>query len=139
MKMKKGLSVLELIISISIMIIISSIVFFSFHSLNDRTALNSEINFIKSALIKTRNNSINSKDDINHSFTFSSTTISYDNNTFALNNGISLYYTNMPNTIIFNKISGISNASGTITYQLKKGNNIIATSTIFINSLGIIE
>ncbi len=137
--MKRGFTLLEVIISAVILIIISSIVIMSFRSLNDKTSLNAEINFIKSAMIKTRNNSINSKDDTSHSFVFSSTTITYDNSTLNLTNNISLYYTNLPNTIVFSRITGASNASGTLIYQLKKGSNVIATSSIFINSLGIIE
>ncbi len=137
--MKRGFTLLEVIISAVILIIISSIVIMSFRSLNDKTSLNAEINFIKSAMIKTRNNSINSKDDTSHSFVFSSTTITYDNSTLNLTNNISLYYTNLPNTIVFSRITGASNASGTLIYQLKKGSNVIATSSIFINSLGIVE
>jgi hypothetical protein len=42
-------------------------------------------------------------------------------------------------TIYFSRISGFPSATGTLVYKLQKGGNVISTSSIIINNLGIIE
>lgn len=139
-KQQLGFSFIEMIISLSLLTIISSLVFFSFNSLNDRQSLDKQVDFIKSSINQTRINAINSKDNSNQSILFSSTSILYDNKQIDLENNIYLMqYTTATNTIIFSRISGMPNATGTLIYKLQKGDDIIATSSIIINNLGIIE
>ncbi len=139
-KNQRGFSFVEMIISLSLLVMISSLIFFSFNSLNNKQSLDKQVDFIKSSINQTRTNAINSKNNSNQSILFSSTSISYDDKIIDLENNISLMsYTIATNTINFSRISGIPNATGTLVYKLQKGDTIIATSSIIVNNLGIIE
>jgi prepilin-type N-terminal cleavage/methylation domain-containing protein len=139
-KNKKGFSFIEIIISLSLLTMISVLVFVSFNSLNNKQSLDKQIDFLKSTINQTRMDAINSKNSINHSIQFSSTSIMYDNKTIDLENNISLLSSTMGSTTVsFYKISGFPSATGTLVYQLQKGGTVIATSSIIINNLGIIE
>jgi prepilin-type N-terminal cleavage/methylation domain-containing protein len=139
-KNQQGFSFVEMIISLSLLVMISSLIFFSFNSLNNKQSLDKQVDFIKSSINQTRTNAINSKNNSNQSILFSSTSISYDDKIIDLENNISLMsYTIATNTINFSRISGIPNATGTLVYKLQKGDTIIATSSIIVNNLGIIE
>lgn len=139
-KQQKGFSAIELIISLTLLIMISSLILFSFSALNNRQSLDKQIDFIKSSINKTRTNAINSLNNADQTFNFATTTITYAGQTINLESNITLssYTTNTKN-ITFSRLTGFPNATGTIIYQLKKGNNVIATSSIIINNLGIIE
>jgi prepilin-type N-terminal cleavage/methylation domain-containing protein len=137
---QKGFSFIEMIVSLSLLAMISSLTFFSFNSLNNKQSLDKQVDFIKSSINQTRVNAMNSKNAINQIINFSTTSITYDGKTINLENGISLSsYSTATNTISFSRISGFPNATGTIIYKLQKGNTVIATSSIIINNLGIIE
>lgn len=139
-KNQQGFSFVEMIISLSLLVMISSLIFFSFNSLNNKQSLDKQVDFIKSSINQTRTNAINSKNNSNQSILFSSTSISYDDKIIDLENNISLMsYTIATNTINFSRISGMPNATGTLVYKLQKGDTIIATSSIIVNNLGIIE
>jgi Tfp pilus assembly protein FimT len=137
---QKGFSFVEMIISLGLLIMISSLILFSFNSLNNKQSLDKQVDFIKSSINKTRTNAINSLNNTDQTFTFATTTITYDNKTINLENNITLssYTTNTKN-ITFSRLTGFPNATGTIVYKLQKGNTVLATSSIIINNLGIIE
>jgi len=137
---QKGFSFVEMIISLGLLIMISSLILFSFNSLNNKQSLDKQVDFIKSSINKTRTNAINSLNNTDQTFTFATTTITYDTKTINLENNITLssYTTNTKN-ITFSRLTGFPNATGTIVYKLQKGNTVLATSSIIINNLGIIE
>lgn len=137
---QKGFSFIEMIISLSLLVMISTLIFFSFNSLNNKQSLDKQVDFIKSSINQTRINAINSKNAVNQIISFSTTSISYDNKTINLENNVYLMsYTTGTTTIYFSRISGFPSATGTLIYKLQKGDTIIATSSIIVNNLGIIE
>ena len=139
-KNQNGFSFIEMIISLGLLIMISSLILFSFSALNNKQALDKQIDFIKSAINKTRTNAINSLNNTDQTFTFATTSIAYEGKTINLENDITLLsYTTGSKNIIFSRLTGFPNATGTILYKLQKGNTVIATSSIIINNLGIIE
>jgi type II secretory pathway pseudopilin PulG len=139
-KKQKGFSAIELIISIGLLVMISSLIFFSFNSLNNKQSLDKQVDFIKSSVNQTRTNAINSKNAVSQSINFSTNSITYDGKTINLENDISLMSNNTgTTTIYFSRISGFPSATGTLVYKLQKGNDVISTSSIIINNLGIIE
>lgn len=131
---------MEMIISLSLLVMISSLIFFSFNSLNNKQSLDKQVDFIKSSINQTRTNAINSKNTVSQSINFSTNSITYDGKTINLENDISLMSNNTgTTTIYFSRISGFPSATGTLVYKLQKGSTVISTSSIIINNLGIIE
>ncbi len=131
---------MEIIVSLSLLAMISSLIFFSFNSLNNIQSLNKQVDFIKSSINQTRLNAVNSKNVVNQSIRFSTNSITYDDKIINLESNISLMSNNTgTTTIYFSRISGFPSATGTLVYKLQKGNVVIATSSIIINNLGIIE
>ncbi len=138
--MNKGFTFLQTIISIALLASISTLVMVSFNALSNKQALEKQIDYIKSTITKVRNDALNSKNGTDQSIRFASTSIVYDGKTIDLENGISLFsYTTGTSTIYFYRLTGFTNATGTLTYRLQKNGKIIATSTITINNLGIVE
>lgn len=139
-ELQKGFSFIEMIISLGLLIMISSLILFSFSALNNKQSLDKQVDFIKSAINKTRINAINSMNNTDQTFSFATTSITYAGQNINLENNITLssYTTNTKN-ITFSRLTGFPNATGTIVYKLQKGNTVIATSSIIINNLGIIE
>lgn len=137
---QKGFTFIEMIISLSLLVMISTLILVSFNSLNNKQSLDKQIDFIKSSINQTRTNAINSKNGLDQNIKFSTTSITYDNKIINLENNISLSsYTTGTNTVSFSRLSGFPNATGTLIYKLQKGSTVIATSGIIINNLGIIE
>lgn len=137
---QNGFSFLEIIISLSLVVMISFLIFASFNSLNNKQSLDKQIDFIKSSINQTRINAINSKNGTDQNIKFSTTSITTNNQTINLDNDISLVsYTTSTTTIYFYRLTGFPSATGTLVYKLQKGTNVIATSSIIINNLGIIE
>lgn len=138
--MKKGFTITETLISIAVLIIVSSIIFFSFSALNNKQTLKAEKDMIISLIDTVRLNALNSKDGEDQKIIFGTTTISYDGSTTTLTSGISLYSYNTGTTsIVFRRLSGFPNATGTLFYQFRKGNATLGTTSISINNLGVIE
>lgn len=131
---------MEMIVSLALVVFISSIIMVSFNSLNNRQALDKQIDFIESAINQTRTNALNSKDGADQTFTFATTSITYNGQTINLDSSVTLSsYTTGTKSLTFYRVTGMTNATGTIVYKLQKGNTVIATSSITINNLGIIE
>ncbi|MBC7767058.1 hypothetical protein H7Y21_03640 [Arenimonas sp.] len=139
-KVVKGFSFIELILTISLVAMVSGLILVSFNSLNNRQTLDKQIDFIESAINKTRNDALNSRNDTDQTFTFATTSITYDGKTINLDASVMLSsYTTGVKSIVFSRLSGIPNATGTLVYKLQKGSTVISTSSIIINNLGIIE
>lgn len=142
-KNQRGFSFMEIVISLGLLMMISSLIFFSFNSLNNRQSLDKQIDFIESYINKTRNNAINSLNNSDQVFSFSTTSITYLGQTIELDNNIKLYsHTTNSKNITFSRLTGFPNATGTLFYKLQVGDDnddIVATSSITINNLGIIE
>lgn len=137
---KNGFSLIELVITLALVAGISSLIFVSFNSLNNRQSLDKQVDYIKSSLVQVRNDAVNAKGGIDHTFAFASTTVSVDGSAYALPNNVSLAsHTFSATTVTFARLTGYPNATGTLVYQLKSGNTVVATSSIIINNLGIIE
>lgn len=131
---------MEMIVSLALVVFISSVVMVSFNSLNNRQALDKQVDFIESAINQTRTNALNSKNGADQTFTFATSSITYNEQTINLDSDVTLSsYTTGIKSITFYRVTGMTNATGTIEYKLQKGNTIIATSSITINNLGIIE
>lgn len=151
--MKKGFSLIELLVSITILGIISSIVFVSISEMQNKQALDKEKDFIKSVIHKTRLESLNSKNGNTHGLVFASTSIqkietgTTTSQTYNLSSDVLLFQNNLKtvsgnlatSTIFFSKISGYTTATGTLVYILQKGSTSMATETISINALGTVE
>ena len=136
----KGFTLLEMVISIALVALLSLIVFSSFNALNNKQALDRQVDFIESSVVKTRNDALNSKNNVDQKITFSTTSVTFDGVKTEFTGGISLAsYSTGTSTITFYRISGTPSATGTLVYQLKQGTTVIATSSILINNLGIIE
>ncbi len=139
-KSYKGFTFMEMIVSLALVALISSIIMVSFNSLNNRQTLDKQIDFIESAINQTRTNALNSKNGTDQVFTFATTSITYNGQTVNLDSSVTLSsYTTGTKSITFYRLTGMTNATGTIVYKLQKGNTTIATSSIIINNLGIIE
>lgn len=139
-KVVKGFSFIELILTISLVAMVSGLILVSFNSLNNRQTLDKQIDFIESAINKTRNDALNSRNNTDQTFTFATTSITYDGKTINLDASVMLSsYTTGVKSIVFSRLSGIPNATGTLVYKLQKGSTVISTSSIIINNLGIIE
>ncbi len=140
-KYKKGFTLLEIMIALSILFIISYLTFFSFKNMNDRQMLIQQVDDIKLILNKSRMNAINSKDlNGNQSVKISTTSIDFDEVDKFFENNIYMYdYTTSTTTITFKRLSGESSVSGIFYFKLEKGGEILATTSISINSLGVVE
>lgn len=140
MKKQKGFTLIEMMLVIIILSIVSSIIFFSFSSMNDKQILDKQISLIKNLIGQTRTNALNSKNGKNQTVILATSTVVYDGKVIDLINGVELYaYDLSTSTIVFYRITGLPSATGTFTYALKKGSTIVSTSSISINNLGIIE
>ncbi len=135
-----GFTLLEILISLSILVLITTLILVSFNALNNKQTLDKQMDFIESAVSRTRTNAINSLNSVNQTFTFASTSVTYDGKTINLDSNVSLLsHTTGTTSITFSRLTGYPNATGTLVYKLQKGNTVIATSSILINNLGIIE
>ena len=136
----KGFTLVEMIVTLSLLVLIASLIMVSFNSLNNRQALDKQVDFIKSAVNQTRINAINSKNAADQIITFATTSITYNGITVNLDSNVSLSsYTTGTQSITFYRLTGFPSTTGTLVYKLQKGSTVIATSSIIINNLGIIE
>lgn len=151
--MKKGFSLIEMLIAVAILGILSRIVFVSISQIQNSQALEKELDFVKSVIQKTRLESLNAKNGTTHAVYFASTSIQTKESgtttvqIFNLSDGIVLTQNNLKNvlggsatsTVWFAKISGYANATGTLQYSLQKNGQNLNTKTLIINGLGIVE
>lgn len=137
---QQGFSLMELMISLAILIGISALIFVSFNSLNNRQSLDAQTDSVRAAIVQARTDALNSKNGADHSITFATTSMVYEGQSYNYASGITLSsFTTSSKTITFYRLTGFPSANGTLNFQLKKGNTIIATSSVSINTLGIVE
>lgn len=142
-----GFSLLEMVIVITLVLIMSSIVYGSFTSLNNRQILDKEVDQVKSYIQKARMNSLNSKNGDVHGILFATSSIttievlaSSTIYTYVLNNRVRLSASTLgTSTLTFARLSGLPNATGTLTYIYLAGNTPVGSSTITINGLGVTQ
>lgn len=147
MRFKKGFTLLELIVVIGLVGIVSRLVYSSFSDLNNRQVLDQEVALVKSYIQKSRMNSLNSKNGDAHGIAFASSTISVievlatsTKYIYTLDNRVRLVNSTLgTSTLTFARISGLPNASGTLTYTYSIGTKVIGTSTIVINGAGVVQ
>lgn len=143
----KGFTLFEIIVVLSIVLMVSFIVYSPLSSLNNRQVLDKEVAQIESYIQKTRMNSLNSKHGDEYGIRFATSTIQMIATTasstitlYTLNNRVRLASSTLgTSTIVFSRISGLPNATGTLLYVYDTGNSVSGTSTITINGLGIIQ
>ncbi len=144
---KKGFTLLELVICIALLVFVSGLVYGSFASLNNRQILDTEIGQVKSYIQKARMDSLNSKNGDSHGVIFATSTLTVievlatsTSYVFTLNNRVHLVSSTLgTSTLTFARISGLPNATGTLTYTYSAGNTVVGTSTITINGAGIVQ
>lgn len=152
-KKTKGFTLIELIVVIALVGVVSTIIFTSFNALNQRQALDKEVDYIKTLIQKTRLASLNSKNGAMFRVEFASnqltvaesgtTTVTvypYSSNISLTTNGLTAVTGGAATTtIFFSKISGLAGARGVLTYSLMSGGSATITRTITINALGTVE
>ena len=134
----KGFTLLELVLSLSLLVLVSSLVYGSFSSLNNRQILDTEIGQVKSYIQKARMDSLNSKNGDAHGVMFATSTLTVIEvmatstaYIYTLNNRVRLVGSTLgTSTLTFARISGLPNATGTLTYTYSSGNTVVGTSTI---------
>jgi len=146
LKKIRGFTLIEVLIVVFLIVLVSRIIFSSFGSLNNRQALDAQIDLIQSTVQKARLESLNSKNGIAHGVTFSSTSIAiFDQGSATTrvtpySNGIKLIsHTLGTSSITFAKVTGLPSATGTLVFTLTNGNTVIASTTLSINGIGVIQ
>ena len=150
---KNGFTLLEILLVIALLGMIAGLVYASFSALNNRQILNAEVDNIKSIIQITRLESLNSKNGSTHRIIFDATTVT----TAETGTTTIKVYTLSPSVIMqgqtlkqisngaatssvsFAKLTGLANATGTVTYIFNGGSAYTATKTITINALGTVE
>jgi prepilin-type N-terminal cleavage/methylation domain-containing protein len=148
---KKGFTIIELIIVTTVSLILISLSLSTFYNVSDRQTLEKEIDYSIALIEKARLQTVNSKDNSYYSIRLSSSTITlYRSNVFSTTASSSSHYVFSPKVeisnisltgnvsdIAFQQITGSSNATGTITFRLK--NNQSASTTIRLYKTGLVE
>ncbi len=140
MKNKKGFTLMEILMVISVMFFILGVSIFSFNAIHDKQSLDKQTDFIKVIIAEARQSSLNSKNGQDQKIIFSTTSFKFNDQIFDFENNIELnQYNTGTNTITFYRVTGLPSATGTLEFALKKRGDVFATSSIMINALGIIE
>lgn len=145
----KGITLIEILASIAIMLLLGSISISVFSRLANTTSLDRDVSIVASYIEKARTEAINSVDSLVHGVKFETNKVTVFKNTrYSLANE-EVYYDIPGKTIIsnislaggatsiyFNKLTGSPNVTGTITLALFDG-----TSERFITiyATGIID
>ncbi len=143
----KGFTLIEVLIVLILSILISSIVYTSFSSLQDRQILDAEVDQVVSYIQKARIDSLNSKGGDSHGIIFGTSTITVievsgatTTHVYTLNNRVVLATSTLgTTTLTFARISGLPSVTGTTTYTYSVGGKVKGTSTVVINGLGVTD
>ncbi|GIW65272.1 MAG: hypothetical protein KatS3mg093_251 [Candidatus Parcubacteria bacterium] len=157
----KGFSMSELLVVIALIAIMGTVVFSNFSGQKRKTALNLTTNQIGSILNEARNRAMAQDRDSNWGVYFENSTSTtpfyalFYSNSYSTSTTVKKY--TLPDlvfyntstiplgsslTIVFNKISGkpvTLSTTTTIYLNLKRGNIILATSSISVNLVGAIN
>ncbi len=145
----KGITLIEILSSIAIMLILGSISISVFSRLANTTSLDRDVSIVASYIEKARTEAINSVDSLAHGVKFETNKVTvFKNTSYSLAN-LETYYDIPGKTIIsdislsggatslyFNKLTGAPNVTGTITLSLSDGTS---DRSITIYATGIID
>ncbi|MFA6050158.1 MAG: prepilin-type N-terminal cleavage/methylation domain-containing protein [Candidatus Paceibacterota bacterium] len=147
MSQKKGITLIELLVAISITTIITAISVSVFSGLSNSTSLDRDANIILSYVTKARTKAIDSVDSLAHGVSFASTSVKVFAGTTLSAASVSESYTlrgaaristvnltNATSSFYFNKLTGNPSATGSITVTLAG-----ESKTIVIYATGIAE
>lgn len=151
MPSKKGFSLVELIIVISIAMILTAISISTFFSVSDQQSLEKDVNYSISLVEKARLQTVNSKDNSQFGVRFSSSSVilfqgltyvagSSTNTVFTFSPKVEISSINLSGgvqNIIFEKITGKSSATGTVNFRLKSNQN--SSTTVVVYKTGLVE
>ncbi|MBP6974498.1 MAG: prepilin-type N-terminal cleavage/methylation domain-containing protein [Candidatus Pacebacteria bacterium] len=147
----KGFSLLELIIVISIAMILGAISLTTFFSVSENQSLEKDVNYAIALVEKARLQTVNAKENAQFSVRFASSSVvlyqgatystsSPTNTTFTFSPKVeisSINLTGNSQSVSFEKITGKSNATGTIKFRLKTNTN--ASTTVILYKTGLVE
>ncbi len=145
--MKRGISLIEILVAISIAGILGAISISVFSRLSNATSLDRDANIVLSHITKARTLAIDSVNSLTHGINFGSTTVKVFSGTVLTTSNIESIYTlqggsrisaislsNATTSLYFNKLTGNPSATGNIT--VSQGSN---SKTIIIYATGIAE
>lgn len=145
----RGFTVIELLASISIIVVLATIVFGSINSFRNSKALQIVSEDILSLLDEAKNNTLSSKNNYAYGVHFESAKIvlfqaptysdlNPNNKTIEIDNAVQIYGIALAGEgsgVIFQKLTGKTSQNGTIIIRLKSDNS--KTKTIKIEGSGI--
>jgi len=133
-----GFTLPEIIVVLSLIVIISAISVVAFFNLREKKSIDKDVDSVVSIIEKTRNMSLNRKNDSSYGVYFSTTSVSvYSGGTRITGNKISEYpleaiskiattsLSSYGSEIDFTKITGVPNATGTITISTASYSKVI--------------
>ena len=139
-----GFTTLELIIVIAILFILGGISIIGMSRISSKSYLSSDVEIVKSALLKARTMSINGVGGIEHGIYLASTSVTLfkginivgdeTDSVYNLNHSTisSVSFSNATTSLYFNKITGIPSASGSL---ILSGENSSTTITIYASGI----
>jgi prepilin-type N-terminal cleavage/methylation domain-containing protein len=147
----KGFSLIELIIVISIATILVSISITTFFNVSEQQSLEKDVNYAIAIVEKARLQTVNSKSNSQFGVRFASSSVtlfqgaayvvgSSTNTVFSFSPKVEILSINLSGgtqNLVFEKITGKSNATGTIKFRLKTNQN--ASTTIAVYKTGLVE
>ncbi len=150
MRESTGFTLIEILIAIVIILLLSSIVIGGFSRLTRSYVLEKEVGVVRTVLADARARTLSSKDDsaygvhlqTNQVVLFKGATYSAGdplNEVFAIDSGVSLSsiaLTGGATNIVFERLSGKANATGTVTVLLASDNS---SAQVTIYTTGVAE
>ncbi len=148
---KKGFSLIELIIVISITTILASISITTFFSVSEQQSLEKDVNYAIALVEKARLQTVNAKDNSRFGVRFASSSVtlfqgssyvagSSTNTVFNFSPKVEISSINLsggtPN-LVFELITGKSSATGTVQFRLKTNQN--SSTTVVVYKTGLVE
>jgi prepilin-type N-terminal cleavage/methylation domain-containing protein len=130
-KIKKGFTLIEILITISILTLLLGISMTAFSALTDQQSLDRDVETAISYLLRARNQTITGENNNNYGVYFASTSVTlFEGTAYAAGSSTNLVFnfnnrTYMEtislaggaNQVYFKKISGAPHATGTVTYR----------------------
>ena len=150
LKSRRGFSLIELIIVISIATILTSISITTFFSVSEQQSLEKDVNYAIALVEKARLQTVNAKNNSQFGVRFASSSITvFQGSTYTAGSPTNTIFTLSPKveissillsggaqSTVFELITGKSNATGTVSFRLKTQN---ASSTIVVYKTGLVE
>lgn len=147
----RGFSLIELIIVISVAMILATISITTFFSVSEQQSLEKDVNYAIALVEKARLQTVNAKDNSQFGVRFaSSSVILFQGTTYSAGSSTNTVFNFSPKVeiasinlsggtqnTVFEKITGKSNATGTVKFRLKT--NQSASTTIVVYKTGLVE